>query len=221
MPRSDFLKAAYCAGLEKAGFTKEGLLGRAARTAARVAYQRGAQRAGQALRRANIGAALGMPAAGAGIGALAAEDTGAGALTGALAGLGAYGGARLGFGRLGRLLKGHAGRATISPEAARRVLQRPEIANWARKRLLAGGLLGAGGLAGGVAAGQALAPEPEPGLLGEGGALGLTPERIAELQQYAPVAQQVLRDVTTRGMATPEQTIGVSPEEAMYYPGGY
>lgn len=220
MSRSDFLKAAYCAGLEKAGFTKEAIIGRAARQAAKQLYQRGAQQAARGLGKLKWGAGLGMPAAGAGVGALASEDPGAGALTGALAGLGAYGGARLGFGRLGRLVKGHAGRATISPEAARKVLQRPEIANWARKRLLAGGLLGAGGLAGGVAAGQAVAPEPEPGLLGEGGVLGLTPERISQLQQYAPVAQQVMRDVTSRGM-TPEQTIGISPEEAMYYQGGY
>lgn len=164
--------------------------------------QKARDAAAAGVRNANIGAAVGMPAAGAGIGALAADEgeAGRGALLGGLAGLGGYAGLRAGGGKsLGQMYSRTKGRMAKEMFERGRHLE-PGTA-WQRmfsgaqraaapagytsrtknlKRLIGAGTLGAGGAVGaGLVANRFLPQEPQS-MLGQltQGLTDLSPESL-------------------------------------------
>jgi hypothetical protein len=145
-------------------------------------------------------AAGGAALLGGGLGALAGEDKKRGAMIGALGGLGAVGGARYGTGKLTKLLSNLSKyKGAVSPEAhMERILKNPNgmknpnVANWVLKHLGAGAALGLGGLGAGLGVGSRLVPHSESSSGGgEGGLLGLSPERASQLQGLLPIVQQM------------------------------
>lgn len=139
-------------------------------------------------------AAGGAALLGGGLGALASEDRKRGAMIGALGGLGAVGGARYGTGKLTKLLSNFGKYKGAMPPKAHmeQALKNPNVANWMLKRLGTGAALGLGGLGVGLGVGSRLAPHSESSSGGgEGGLLGLSPERASQLQGLLPIVQQM------------------------------
>lgn len=222
------LKYAFELGREKAcydlGLTKEA-----------GPMWEGVKRVGKKLLQPKWALGLGMPLAGAGIGALASEDKLKGALMGGLGGLGLYGGLRA-SGVMGRspALHGETQRilAGLHPEEARAVVE--DAAGRGSRRIL-GGVLGASGLGAGMALGSQIAPEQQ----GKPGLFSLTPERAEGLKQLIPMAAQLLPAMMQGqggaagllpdlgGAASPEMMSMQQPEMSyamppeMSYPGGY
>jgi hypothetical protein len=230
---SRLLKLAYYMG-------KEAALATIGKDALKALYQKGLKDAGSEVLGARAAQYLGMPAIGAGIGALSSDDTGRGAAIGALAGLGGAAGLHAGTRQLGKMYerlgaKAHTilGRAggDITPEMRRAATwkvfgEKPRWKNLLQNSLVKGGLLGAGGAAGaGYAASQYL-PKQESSWY-DNLSLGLSPETQEQLgglaQQATPYLQQYLAAQQGQQMqpgmemgATPEEQY-LTPEEIAYY----
>lgn len=153
----------------------------------RLVTQRGAEAAAAGL--PGAGGLVGRAGIGAGIGALTSEDAERGAIIGGLGGLGLGVGSRMGSGALRKAMTAAGGKAArmvrqgrLAPtqEAVQQFMSQQVFRGpWkhqAARGMLGGAALGTAGLAGGLAAGSALAGEPESAGFGRyGQMLGATP----------------------------------------------